>query len=67
MSETMTRADTLTKSRIAKQTAPNSAEFQFPQFEISKMEVPEACAMPPPNGSTRERRTAKKRLRRPKR
>lgn len=42
MSETMTRADTLTKSRIAKQPAPNSAEFQFPQFEISKMEVPEA-------------------------
>ena len=42
MSETMTRADTLTKSRIAKQPAPNSAEFQFPQFEMPKMEIPEA-------------------------
>jgi hypothetical protein len=42
MSETITGTDTLAKSRTARRASPSSAEFQFPQFEVLKMEVPDA-------------------------
>ncbi len=42
MSETTTRAETIGKSRTAKQAMPGSTESQFPQFEMPKMQIPGA-------------------------
>jgi hypothetical protein len=41
MSETISEGDKLVRSRTTRRASPGKEEFQFPQFEMPKMEVPE--------------------------
>lgn len=43
MPEAITKAGSTTKSRTGKETAASSASFQFPQFEMPKVEIPDAA------------------------
>jgi phasin len=43
MPEAIAEAETVTKSRTTKETTASSAGFPFPQFEMPKVEIPEAA------------------------
>lgn len=43
MTEVIAKAETITKSRTIKEAAASSAGFPFPQFEMPKVEIPEAA------------------------